>query len=620
MLASAPAGFGKTTLVADWLRAAGEHAAWLALEPRDSDIARFERRLLAAVLAAARIRPEPDARDAETAFDTDVAVDGLIAALEAGCAVGHGIVVVLDDYHVITSPAVHRLVASLVDRLPAGARVAIASRTDPPLPLARLRAAGELLEVRADDLRFTPDEASELLRQADLELPADSIASLTSRTEGWAAALRLAAISLQGRPDPVGVVERFGATHRFLLDYVLEEVLGNLPAEAETFLLRTSILGRLSGPVCDAVTGGTDGQARLEALERANLLIIPLDDERIWYRYHALFADILRVRLAILRPDEVTQLHRRASAWWESEGDVDEAIAHALSAGDTARAAALIADAWRWRLNAGEIGTVRGWLDQLPGESFGADPRLSVAYAWCLGLAGETDGIVRRLDEAEAALADHPELDPVAAAGVRIQVALIRSRSADLLGDAETALQQARLAGELLPLLPPTTGASLRGIASAFIANALRRAGDLVAAKEVYRAALPDLRVGANPTAVARAIADLAAIAIEQGDPLGALRMCEEELDRRGAGATATASGALWVAVARARLELGDLDAAEHAARRALDLARRAGDTSLHGPAEQTLAGIAEARTRSGAGNDLPPAAPGRPDRRSSTP
>ena len=222
----------------------------------------------------------------------------------------------------------------------------------------------------------------------------------------------------------------------------------------------------------------------------------------------------------------------------------------------------------RWAhflVGCGEIGTVRGWLDALPRECFGADPRLSVAYAWCLGLAGETDGLVRWLNDAEAALGDRPDLDPVAVAGVRIQVALIRSRGADLLGDAETALQQVRLARELLPLLPPTTGASLRGIASAFIANALRRAGDLAGAEEAYRAALPDLRVGANPTAVAGRSPTL----LGSRSP-AALRTCEEELDRRGAGAAATASGALWAAVARARLELGDLGAAELAARRAV--------------------------------------------------
>ena len=305
VLVSAPAGFGKSTLLADWLGHPAVHGAWLSLDARDNDIVRFARYLAAATARLSGGTEDTPSFDAES-FDPELALAGILDRLEA---TGRGAVLVLDDYHLIEEPAIHRLVASLVERLPAGARLAIATRADPPLPLARLRARGELVEVRAEDLRFTAAEATALVRSTGVELTPGEIEELTDRTEGWAAALRLAAVSLRGRPDHAELVRRFGASHRYVLDYVVEEVLAGLPRETQEFLLRTSILDRLCGPLCEAVVGGGDGQARLEELERANLLIVPLDDERRWFRYHALFAEILRARLRTLHPDEVAELH-----------------------------------------------------------------------------------------------------------------------------------------------------------------------------------------------------------------------------------------------------------------------------------------------------------------------
>ncbi len=611
VLVAAPAGFGKSTLLAAWVGDGDVRGAWLALDPGDSDVVRFARYLeAAAARLAGGTEDATPSRDPTQPFDPELALARTLEPVAAALAdqPAGGVVLVLDDYHVIGEPGIHRLVATLVDRLPPRARLAIATRADPPLPLARLRARGELLEVRAEDLRFTASEAGELLRSGDVEIALAEVEELTERTEGWAAALRLAAVSLRGRPDHAELVRRFGATHRFVLDYVVEEVLAGLPPETQDFLLRTSILDRLCGPLCDAVTGGTDGQARLEELERANLLIIPLDDERSWYRYHALFAEVLRARLRTLLPAEIAGLHGRAAAWHAARGDDDEAIAHALRSDDLERACRLVADASLRHLNAGELRTVRRWLDALPPDVLRAHPQLSASYAWCLVLPGETEGVAERLADAERALAIEHDGDPVADAAIRTQLALIRSRLADLKGDTATAITQARLAGERLPAgLPPEAEMTLRGDATILLARALAAAGDVERAAEAYEASLPDLRAGGNLFAVGRAIADLAAFAIARGDPAAAARLCEAELERMPQASAARTSSAVWAALARARVELGSVELAEAAAARALELATWAGDAQVARSARSTLERIATAKARAAAGS--------RPDR-----
>jgi LuxR family maltose regulon positive regulatory protein len=609
LLVAAPAGFGKTTLLASWAGEAGVRSGWLSLDPRDNDVARFVRYLVTAAGQLAGRNEEIRERDPSQPLDPELALASVLDPVAAALADGRAgeVVLVLDDYHVIDEPAVHRLVASLVERLPAGARLAIATRADPPLPLARLRARGELLEVRAEDLRFTETEAGELLREAAVELGPAAVAALVERTEGWAAVLRLAAISLRGRSDQAGQVRRFGASHRFVLDYVVEEVLAGLPSETQDFLLRTSVLDRLCGSLCDAVTGCADGQARLEELERANLLIVPLDDERQWYRYHALFAEVLRARLRILRPGEPPSLHARAAAWLAEHGDDDEAIAHALRADDLERACGMVAEAsLRW-LNAGELSTVRRWLDALPGASVRGHPQLSTSYAWCLVLPGEIEGVAERLADAERALAVDHEGDAITDAAVRTQLALIRSRLADLEGDATTAIAQARLARELLPTgLPAEAEATLRGDATILLARGLAAAGDIDGAADAYEASLPDLRAGGNLFAADRAIADLAALAIARGDAPGAVRLCEAEIARASACPGVSAGGAVWAALARARVELGQAEGAEAAGLRALELATRAGDAQVARSARGSLARVAEMQAREGAGARMP--------------
>ncbi len=609
LLVAAPAGFGKTTLLASWAGEANVRSAWLSLDPRDNDVVRFVRYLAtAAGLLTGRIEEIPE-RDPSQPVDPELALASVLDPVATALADGitGEVVLVLDDYHVIEEPAIHRLVASLIERLPVGARMAIATRADPPLPLARLRARGELLEVRAEDLRFTESEAGEMLGAVAVELDSAAVAALVERTEGWAAVLRLAAISLRGRSDQAGQVRRFGASHRFVLDYIVEEVLGGLPPETQDFLLRTAVLDRMCGSLCDAVTGRSDGQARLEELERANLLIIPLDDERRWYRYHALFAEVLRARLRILRPGEPPGLHARAAAWLAAQGDDDEAIAHALRTDDLERTCRMVAEAsLRW-LNAGELRTVRRWLDALPGEAVRGDPQLSTSYAWCLVLPGETDGVAERLADAERALAVDHDGDAIADAAVRTQLALIRSRLADLEGDAPTAIAQARLARELLPAgLPPEGETTLRGDATILLARGLAAAGDIDGAAAAYAASLPDLRAGGNLFAADRAIADLAAIAIARGDAPGAARLCEAEIARASGRPGASAGGAVWAVLARARVELGQAELAQVAGLRALELATRAGDAQVARSARSVLARVAEMQVHERAGARLP--------------
>jgi LuxR family maltose regulon positive regulatory protein len=474
--------------------------------------------------------------------------------------------------------------------------LAIATRADPPLPLARLRARGELLEVRAENLRFTAPEAYELLRSGGVELGPSEIEELVGRTEGWAAALRLAAVSLQGRPNQAELVRRFGASHRFVLDYVVEEVLAGLPPETQDFLLRTSILERLNASLCEAVTEERNGQFRLEALERANLLIVPLDNERYWYRYHALFAQILQARLGTLYSDEINQLHARASVWYEKRGDDDEAIAHALKSGDLGRAGRIVSDASFAHMNAGELSTVRRWLEALPPEVVRGHAQLSAWSAWCLVLAGETKGVAERLADAERVAASGGDDASTPFIAISTQVAMVRSQLAGLEGDTATAIAQARIALQLELVhggLSTNPEASLRGSPAILLGLALARSGDLSAAAQAYEDALPDLRVANNVLAVGRGIADLAAIAIALGDPARALRLCESELSRGDGESSVAGSGAVWAALARARAELGQIELADAAARHSVELASLAGDAPALRSAQTTLARIA---------------------------
>src|SRR5215475_1726604 len=446
---STPAGFGKTTVLGDWARRSRMPAAWLSLDAADNDPARFWRYVAAAldrvrpgtdvpVTALLRGRQQPPLEAVATAVINELSVPG-----------GGGVTLVLDDYHLVDAPPVHDSVTFLLDRLPPGLRLVLSSRADPPLPLARLRARGQLAELRATDLRFTLAETAAFLREVTgLDLPAASVAALQERTEGWAAGIQLAALALRGQADPAGFIATFAGSHRYVLDYLTEEVLAGQPEHVLRFLLQPSVLDRLCGPLCDAVTGRTDSQTRLEELERANLFVVPLDEVRLWWRYHHLFADLLRARLAREWPARVRELHRAAAAWHEEHGFADAAVRHALAASETGWAARLVERHVEALLRRGEGAPLDRWLSALPAECVRTRPRLCLAQAASAVTSGRLEAVEPLLADAErlfAAVGDEPHEPSVGRAlsvlaNVPAATAFLRAELARQRGDAARAV------------------------------------------------------------------------------------------------------------------------------------------------------------------------------------
>jgi LuxR family maltose regulon positive regulatory protein len=400
---SAPPGFGKTTLVSEWVASCKRPVAWLSMDEGDNDPVRFLSYLVAALqtikagigegVSAVLQSPQPPPTEAI-----------LTALLNEITTIPDNFIFVLDDYHVIDSQPVDNVLTFLLEHLPPRMHLVIATREDPHLPLARLRARGQLIELRAANLRFTPAEAAEFLNQVmDLNLSAEDVAALEARTEGWIAGLQLAAISMQGRSDTASFIQAFTGSHRFVLDYLVEEVLKHQPEPVRSFLLQTSILDRLCAPLCNAVTEREVSKEMLDVLERSNLFLIPLDDQRQWYRYHHLFAEVLQARLLDEQPDQVFSLHQRASEWYEHNDSVADAIRHALAAKDFERAATLIELAVpKMRRNRQEAThTELGWLKALPNELVHFRPVLNIAYAYALFGDGELETIETRLRDAE---------------------------------------------------------------------------------------------------------------------------------------------------------------------------------------------------------------------------
>jgi LuxR family maltose regulon positive regulatory protein len=598
IVVSAPPGFGKSTVLVQWLVGWPGGVGWLSLDAGDNDPVVFLGGLWLAVRAATTGTAETplgepvDLSRARTGEVIAEIVDMLVGA-------SRPCVVVLDDYHVISNPAVHEAVTLLASRLPEGAHLAIATRADPPLPLARLRAHGALLEVRAEDLRFGSGEAAEFLRlRFGVQLDAPDVDALVTLTEGWAAAIQLAGLSMRDRPDAGAVVRRFGASHRFLLDFVTEEVLAGLAPATLAFLLQTCLLERLCGPLCDAVVlgsgarghgatgagGATDagGQAMLEGLERANLFVVPLDDDRRWYRYHHLFADLLRARLAMHHPEWIPETHARAAAWLEANGFVEEAVRHALASGDGALARGMVRRHWLAVIHAGELDTVDGWLAGLPDAIVRPDPQLNAIRAWLPVLRGTPGDAEQHVRAAEDALAAGPgavETEDLQA--VPVQLACIRSHLARLAGDAATAEASAREALALVPDdLPPIPAAILRGDATILVAYARLLAGDTVGASAALREARPLLVRGGNLVAASRATARLAHLELEAGRPASARELAESAIAEAEAAGQADRPGSaiLHVALAQALQRQGDREASRAAALRAIALAHAGGD------------------------------------------
>jgi LuxR family transcriptional regulator, maltose regulon positive regulatory protein len=516
-LICAPAGFGKTTLVSEWVAGCGRLVAWLSLDADDSDPARFLTYLIAAfqtiathsgigagLLATLQSSPPPPIEATLTVLLNEVT------------AAGDHFLLVLDDWHVVEAKAVDLALTFLLEHLPPTLHLVIATREDPHLPLARLRARGQLTELRAADLRFTATEAAEYLnRVMSLDLAAADIATLEDRTEGWIAGLQLAALALRrptamsGQPgDAASFIRAFTGSHRFVLDYLVEEVLQQQTEAIQGFLLRTSILDRLCGPLCDAVLRAPagSGQNSLEHIENANLFIIPLDNERRWYRYHHLFAELLRQRLAQLHrsglPDKtddggqtIAELHVRASQWYEDNGLEIEAFQHAAAANDLDRAARLVEGKGMPLHFRGAAAMVLNWLASLPTPVVEARPALGVMYALALSMTGQLSGIELKLQAAEAALLAKRSAEPDAETRNLIgHIAAIRALLAAAENQAETMITQSQLA---LDYLHPDN-LPVRTTTTWILGWARQLQGDRAAARRAYTEAMAISQTSGN--------------------------------------------------------------------------------------------------------------------------
>jgi LuxR family maltose regulon positive regulatory protein len=503
----------------------------------------------------------------------------LTALLNEISTVPEDFVLVLDDYHVIDSKPVDDALAFLLEHMPPQMHLIVATREDPHLPLARWRSRGQLTEVRAADLRFTPDEAAEFLEEAvGLDLPERDVAALETRTEGWIAGLQLAALSMRGREDVSGFIAAFAGDNRYIVDYLVEEVLQRQPERIRSFLLQTSILERLTGPLCEAVTGQEENRGTLEALERGNFFIVPLDDKRQWYRYHHLFADVLNAQVMAEQPDQVPALHQRASEWYERNGMLAEAIRHALAARDFERAADLVELAVPAMRRSRQEVLLLGWLEALPDETVRCRPVLSVVYAHVLLASGELDGVEERLRDAERWLEmtaemrgrPHPKGSRPAAVMVVVDnelfrslagmIAIARAGIALAAGDVPETLTYARRALELVPEDDHLT----RGAAAGFLGLASWTSGDLEAAHRSYADGMASLQTAGNISDAINGAIALAAIRIAQGRLREAMRTYEHALRLAAEHGDPVMRGTadMYVGMSELERERNDLEAA----------------------------------------------------------
>ena len=572
-LVSAPAGFGKTTLLADWLAgsaAGGRPGAWLSLDEADNQPTMFWTYLVA---AAQSVAPGIGARAVSMlqAPQPPAIESALTTLLNELSALPSDIVLILDDYHVIDASDVQQQMAFFVERLPPRIHLVIASRADPALPLGGLRGRGELTEIRAADLRFTPDEAIAYLNDVmGLDLTTRDVAALEGRTEGWIVALQLAALSMQGRDDVAGFIAGFSGDDRYIVDYLVEEVLSRQPDDVRSFLLRTSILSRLSGPLCDAVTGQGGGKAVLEALDRGNLFLVPLDDRRQRYRYHHLFADVLQARLLDEHPELVPELHRRASDWCERHAERSEAVRHAFAAEDYERAAYLTELAIPAMRRARQEVTMRRWLDALPAELFRDRPVLSVGYVGALMSTGGLERVEALLSAAERWLDPSDRQPPDSRSEMIVAdeaefrrlpgaVAMYRAGLARLRGDVPATMAHAR---RVLELVDDDDHLG-RGAGAAFLGLAYWTTGDLDAGYRWYAEGEANLARAGHLSDVVGCAITMADIRIAQGRLRDAMRALEHGLQiATGPGAPLRGAADMHVGMSELLLERDDLEAA----------------------------------------------------------
>ena len=595
VLISAPAGFGKTTLLtAAWgegapRSASGATVAWVSLDARDSDASRFWAYALRALDGAS----PGCATDALSQLESGrVPLEEVITSFINELSVRpDDLTLVLDDYHLADTAKVSQGVSFLLDHRPPQLHLVISTRADPALPLSRLRARGELIEVRAADLRFTADEAGSYLNSVHgLGLSAHDVEALESRTEGWVAALQLAALSLHGRNDMTSFIASFAGDDRFVVDYLVDEVLDQQPAALRRFLLDTSVLDRLCGPLCDAVTASRGGAATLETLERRNLLLVPLDNQRQWYRYHHLFADVLHSRLLAERPDEVPTLHRRASDWYQQAGHLEPAVRHAFAANDVDLAADLIEVAAPSLRRKRAEGTLRSWVAHVPPAELSRRPVLAGTFIGALMSSNVFEEVHDRLDALESSLTAPPqdqiirdqaewERLPALIATQRSGLALVAGDLDATIAHAETALARATPQDQLTV----ASASALKGLAS-------WAAGDLTSAHASYVAATEGLASMGYISDVLGCTVDVVDLAVQLGRLDDADRSARFAVDLVATSEAIGEGGGevggephlrgtadMWLALSRVEWERGDTAAAEAHMDRAAQLGEAAG-------------------------------------------
>ena len=583
ILVSAPAGFGKTTLLAEWyggIRSqpggSPPRLGWVALDERDNDPVRFWRYVGTAFEAALPGSGRSMLALLEPPQSSDSFELPLTMLINALAETPEEIFLALDDYHAISEPSIHQAVAFLLEHLPPTVHLIITGRVPPPLPLSRLRARGQLSEIRADDLRFTSEESIQLLhRLLGDALPEGELSSLEKQIEGWAAGLQLAALCLRGAEPGRKHISSVAWWNPMVLEYVTEEILHRQPATVQRFLLHTSILDEFSAALCDAVTGDQDGHGMLETLERENLFVIPLDHERRWYRYHHLFADMLRQRLARTLPEAIPRLHRRAAQWLEQQGQLAGAIEHTLAGEDYDHASRLIESYFASMEERSEWHTLRRWLDRLPRAMMQANPSLALIYAWALIATGRFTAAETYASEAEVAMAALSATLPEGQAKTwRGHTAAIRATAAINGGDKQRAKA---LSLEALTLLSPSE-ALPRTVAALSLADAYQGLNDLPAATHAYTEAYQTSSVTHMYPITLNALSNLGHLYERRGQ----LRQAALTYERAQKIAEAQ-SGFFYfaskshVGLARVLREWNDLAAARTATLRGMDCARKWG-------------------------------------------
>jgi LuxR family maltose regulon positive regulatory protein len=595
-LIDAPAGSGKTTLLAQWYLAdqPSRHVAWLSLDESDDDPVRFWVYIIEAFRVVVPGFGEIPLGLLQGSGSADVLTQVVLPQLLNEFATSElELVLVLDDYHLIGNPTCHRTLGFFIDHLPSNVHVVVSTRVDPSLPLARLRAGGELTELRIADLGFTDAEAARLLHDAmGLDLTPQAVQRLWERTEGWAAGLVLAGLSLRGRADPGPFIASFEAGHRHVVDYLGSEVLASQPEPLRTFMVRTSILQRLSASLCDAVLEADNSAGLLAELEQANLFLIALDDHRQWYRYHHLFAQLLSLELAEREPELAPVLHRRAAAWYRDAGDVEAAIHHAAAAGEFVQAGALITRHWLSYARRGRIATVQRWLDRLPDDVITANPPISLLAAWVGGLCNVSmHEIERWLTAAEAS--DYQGPLPAGISSVPFGAALVRA--VNTFDDVERSLRAARRA---LDVAGPRASESYWMGATA-LGRSLYLSGQAAEARAVLedvasQAPAPDRQ----PFVVVNAFALLSLLTGEDGDDGRALALARHAMEVAEAQGVRydPLTGVAYIALARSTARRGGLAEAEQLLDQALQVLPNDSHAVQYAQAIVELAGVRHAR------------------------